>query len=632
MAQYMCGIAGKVYFRHGAVDKQSLVLMTNKLAHRGPDAKGYYISKNKKVGFGHTRLSIIDLSKAANQPLSYLDKYHIVFNGEIYNFQEKRADLEKDGYKFVTNSDTEVLLALYVKYKEKCVDHLRGMFAFAIYDEQNETVFLARDRIGKKPLKYFLSDNTFIFASELKAILTQKEVKKEIDYRSIQLYLTYGYVPAPLTGFVGISKLEPGSSITIHLKKKTFSINRYWQPYFKDKLNLSEKDWCTRIVDTLEESVKLRMISDVPLGAFLSGGVDSSGVVAMMSSLSQKPIKTFTVVFKDKKFNESNYAKKISKIYKTDHHELLAEPESTDILPMLAYQYEEPFADASSVVTYLISKMAREHIKVVLNGDGADEQFAGYPNRYLRLQRDVDFDYWIQNIRPFAAETLRLFSDITHNKKIVKAKKFFDKAKLPIYKRFASYNQIFGIDELEKHSIGELKKIYEKQNPYDIVDECFSKYKGKGLKDAGLKFDLLYYLPDDLLAKVDIASMAVSLEARSPFLDHNMIELSCKMPFDLKVKNGETKYIEKKALEKIVPKENLYRPKMGFSIPLGVWFSGKLNDYAYTVLLSPASKIKDIINPEYIKSMIKSNNKNEDFGLRLWSLMSLELWMQQYFS
>jgi asparagine synthase (glutamine-hydrolysing) len=342
-----------------------------------------------------------------------------------------------------------------------------------------------------------------------------------------------------------------------------------------------------------------------------------------MAALSPKPIKTFTIAFDDKDFDESRYAGNIAKMYKTDHHVLKAKPQSIEILPFLAKQYEEPFADASNVVSYMVSEMTRKYVTVALNGDGGDENFAGYPNRYMRLRRDVDYDFWIQNVRPVAAKLLKSFPKVNN---------FFEKAKLPLYSRFASYNRIFKPEELENHTQGKILELANTVDAYEIVDKCFRMFNGKDLKDAGLKFDLLYFLPDQLLTKMDIASMAVSLEARSPLLDQKMIELACKIPFSLKVKNGESKYILKKAFEKIVPKENLYRTKVGFGIPLSKWFSGTLNGYAKSVLLSKKSQIQEMFDMEYVKDIIDDNNKKEDFGPRLWTLMCLELWLQSYFS
>jgi len=617
----MCGIAGIAYFQKGKkVFSEEIKLMTDEIIHRGPDDSGVFISKNQQVGLGNRRLAVIDLSIKGHQPMTFNNRYTIVFNGEIYNYQKEKIKLIKDGYKFQSDSDTEVILALYSKYKKECVKYLRGMFAFAIYDNVENTIFLARDRIGKKPLKYSVDDSRIVFASELKAILKIKGIKKEIDPVSIQKFLLYRYTPAPMTGFVGINKLEPGNYIYINLDRKTVEKKRYWVPKFKNKLNLTEKEWSKKILSTLEDSTKIRMISDVPVGAFLSGGVDSSAVVAMMSRISTKPIQTFTVTFDDPKYSEKKYADNIVKMYKTEHHEILAKPSSVEILPEIAKYYEEPFADNSSVVSFLVSKETKKYVTVALNGDGGDETFAGYPNRYLRLKRDVDYANWISTARPLAAL------------KINRISKFLEKSKLPLYEKFTSYNQIFSIDEIQSMVTNKIFKTFSTKPPYQNVRNIFEMFTGKDIKDAGLKFDLMYFLPDQLLTKMDIASMRYSLETRSPLLDHKMIELTGKIPFNLKVKNGETKYIFKKALEGIVPNENLYRSKVGFTIPLNSWFKGKLNSYAESLLLSNNSRIKEFINMDYIKPIIKSENINKDFGQQIWTLMMLEIWLKSYFS
>jgi asparagine synthase (glutamine-hydrolysing) len=607
----MCGISGKARFSSGEVKPHEIKLMVKALEHRGPDDSGIFISKDKKVGLGNNRLAILDLSKNGHMPMTYLDRYVITFNGEIYNFEAERKKLVKLGYIFKSNSDTEVILALYDRYRSGCLKYLRGMFAFAIYDTHENTIFLARDRIGKKPLKYYFNSDLFIFASELKSILTQPEVKVNPDTLAIQKYFLYGYVPAPLTGFDNIKKLEPGHFIQINLSKKSFIKKSYWQPRFRHKLKLSEKDWSQKILDTLSESTKLRMISDVPVGAFLSGGVDSSAVVAMMALNSSQKIKTFTITFENEKYNEKRYADLIVKRYKTDHTEFLAKPTSIYNLPEIAAQYEEPFSDNSAVVSFLVSKMAKKHVTVVLNGDGGDENFAGYPNRYLRLKRDVDYGHWISKLRPLSAL------------KIKKVTKFLDKSRLPLFERFASYNQVFSLSEILFMSKGQLNSMMTTNNLYRYVRNTFKNFRGRDLKDAGLKFDLQYFLPDQLLTKMDIASMRYSLEARSPLLDHKMIELACKIPFNLKVRGGETKYIFKKALEGIVPKQNLYRPKIGFTIPLEEWFKGNLNSYFKSKVLSRRS---------LLNNFIETKNINLDNEPKKWNLLMFELWLESYFS
>jgi asparagine synthase (glutamine-hydrolysing) len=641
----MCGIAGKIYWENGFNTESDLLKMQKAIAYRGPDDHGIFINEDKAVGFVNLRLAIQDLTPLGHMPMNYKNRYTITYNGEIYNFKEQRKRLEKEGYKFRSHSDTEVILALYDKYKEKCLQYLRGMFAFAIYDHELQTVFIARDRIGKKPVKYFMDNKVFIFASELKSILTQKEVEKEPDFLAINDYLTYGYIPSPKTGFLGIQKLEPGHYLLINLIRNEVTKKKYWEPDFSAKLELSEKEWCKRIVDGLEESVKLRMISDVPVGAFLSGGVDSSAVVAMMARISKNPIKTFTIAFKEPEFNETEYAQNIVDRYKTDHTILEANPEDIELLPFLAKQFEEPFADASSVVTYMVSKLAREHVTVILNGDGGDELFAGY-DRYIRLKRDAAIDEakWAHPFMHFGAKHID-----SKNKWLNQVDRFLEKAKLPLADRFVTYNSYFTNEQKKKlldrrgnplwlpsdDQKGQAQGQPIQPDSYQLYRSKFSQSNAIDPRDAALYADLTTYLPDDLLVKVDIASMANSLEARSPILDHQFVELAAKMDFDLKVrgygKNAELKYIFKKALEPIVPKENLYRPKRGFSIPLSKWFSGDLNKYTKSILLNKNAKTKDLLNQSEIKRMLEAHSEETDFGPQLWSLLTLELWSQAYF-
>lgn len=624
----MCGIAGKVFLQDKEVTQGDLQKLSTAIAHRGPDDEGFYISPDKRLGLVNRRLAIIDLSSKGHMPMNYKKRYWITFNGEIYNFQELRRQLSKLGYTFKSHSDTEVILALYDKYKLEFLHKLRGMFALAIYDIKEQTLFLAKDRLGKKPLKYYFKDSTFIFASELKALLTQKEVKAEIDLLAVHNFLTYGYVHAPHTGFKNIQKLEPGHYLLLDLKKETLIKRKYWKPDFKEKWDLSESEWSKKILSGLEEATKLRMIADVPIGAFLSGGVDSSAVVAMMARNSKTPIKTFTIGFKEKEYDETHYAQRIADIYKTSHTILQVDPENIELLPDLVYQYEEPYADSSAIITYLVSKLARRHVTVVLNGDGGDENFAGY-DRYAKIKRDVILGRYLSPIRPlgiaFTKDSNHPFIRRTHN--------FLKKAETPLSHRFVSYNCFFENKVKESLYTPYFKDITQNINSYNIMEDLFTNASAESIYDKALWADLTAYFPEDLLTKVDIASMAISLEARSPFTDHNMVELAAKIPYNLKVKGRNThKYILKKALEKIIPKENLYRKKMGFSIPLEHWFSGELNSYASSLLLSKNAKIKAIFNQNVIASMLKGHKKGNDFGPKLWSLLTLELWMKRFFN
>lgn len=595
--------------------------MSLKIAHRGPDDEGFYISKDKKVGLVNRRLAIIDLSAKGHQPMKK-GSLIITFNGEIYNFQELKRELEQEGYRFESGTDTEVILTLYQKWGPKCLKFLRGMFAFAIYDDRQKTVFLARDRVGKKPLKYYFKNGLFIFASELKAVLTQKEVAVSPDWVSISNFLTYGYVAAPETGFEEIHKLEPAHYLLIDLKKGKVKKERYWFLDYSEKLSLSEEEWVERILEEVKEATRLRMIADVPLGAFLSGGVDSSLVVATMAGLSGKPVKTFTIGFKERAWSEAKHAERIAKLYRTDHTTIIAEPSNVEILPELAYQYEEPFADASSVVTYMVSKLARAHVTVILNGDGGDENFAGY-DRFFRVRRDANLESTLPIFRAFGIPIAALL-------KKERIRKFLEKSKLPFSYRYVTYNSYFLNEDKETLFTPKFENLTLGTNSYKVMEEKFLESGLSDLRDAALYSDISMYLPDDLLAKVDIASMAVSLEGRSPLLDHNLVELAAKIPFGLKVKGKDLKYILKKAAERLVPKENLYRPKMGFSIPLADWFSGKINKYASSVLLSKKTSSRGLFKQEVIRRMLKTHGEDKDFGPKLWALLSLELWFRQY--
>jgi len=615
----MCGIAGKVLFGSGEVSRGELKLMADSLVHRGPDGEGYYISSDKKLGLAHRRLSIIDLSKKGSQPMGYSGGYQIVFNGEVYNFMEERKKLEKKGYKFRSKTDTEVVLALYAEYGVGCLQRMRGMFAFAIYDPEKQKMFLARDRLGKKPLKYFFQKGVFIFASELKAILTQKEVKVSPNWSDIHHYLTFGYVPSPGTGLTEIKKLEPASYMIVDLKSGRINKRKYWEIDYNNKLDLGEDDLKELIVQKLEEATKLRLVSDVALGAFLSGGVDSSSVVATMASLSGEPVKTFTIKFNERKYDESEYATRISKLYKTQHHEFLAKPEAVDeVLPYLVERYEEPYADSSNVATYMVSKLAKKYVTVVLNGDGGDENFTGYM-RHSKIKRDV----WVSK---FGVLT-RLGAVLP----LGRISKYLKNSSQSFAERYVRYNSFFWEEKKRAIYSNKLLDLVGRESSYKLMEEKFCENGARDARDRGLYTDMSMYLPDDLLVKTDIAGMSVSLECRSPLLDHEFVEMAARIEFDKKVNDRlDTKVIFKKALEGIVPRENLYRQKMGFSIPLDMWFSGGLAGYAKSVLLAKEARTREYLKTNEVKRMLAEHGGGKDFGPRLWALVNLELWMRKY--
>jgi asparagine synthase (glutamine-hydrolysing) len=629
----MCGIVGKISLSSRDVTENQLKQMAQTIRYRGPDDSGIYISPDKKVGLGNLRLAIIDLSPLGHQPMVYKNRYWIAFNGEIYNFQSERRKLEKSGYKFKSKSDTEVILALYDKFGSGCLSHLRGMFAFAIYDTYKKTLFCARDRVGKKPFKYYFDGNTFIFASELKAILTQTEVKPTPDYSAIHDYLTLQYTPSPATGFTDIKKLEPGHYLFLDITKKTLSKERYWQLDFSQKLSLSEDEWCKHILDKLEESVKLRMISDVPLGAFLSGGVDSSAVVAMMAKNSNRPIKTFSIGFTESKFSELKYAKIVADRFNTDHTEFVVHPESVEeVLPLLVHHYEEPYADSSGLATYYVSKLTREHVTVALNGDGGDENFAGYP--WYSIHQFSLFYEKFRFLNSLIAKPLwnAIYRNYP-NTLTERGSRFSRMIDRSYSERYIDYIAYFPEEEKKKMYTSSFRSVVGNLDSARILSEKFKESGVRDKLDQALYTDINTYLPDDLLAKVDIASMAVSLEGRSPFLDHEFMEMSAKIPSGLKLKNLNThKYILKKSLEGILPQEILNRPKMGFGVPISVWFKDDLKGYTQKMLLSKNSHILEFVKKDYVQNLLTQHQTSGiNFSARIWCLLTLELWLESHF-
>ena len=628
----MCGIAGKIYFSAGEVSSEALSAMNKKLIHRGPDDDGVYVSADKKVGLGHRRLSIIDLSMLGHQPMSYQNRYQIVFNGEIYNFQEKRAMLEGLGYVFKSKTDTEIILALYNKFGKKCVDHLRGMFAFAIYDEQEKTLFCARDRAGKKPFKYFLDDSVFIFASELKSILTQAEYKKEVDPIAIHHYLTLGYCPAPLTGFKNIQKLEPAHHLFIDLKTKKIEKERYWKLDYSKKLNLTRVQWQEKILNKLRESVEMRMVADVPLGVLLSGGIDSSAIVALMREGKNRTIKTFSVGFEEKEFSELESAQIVAQKFSTQHTEVIVRPSVIELLPSLLQQAEEPFADPSILPTYYINKVAKEQVTVVLNGDGGDENFAGY-RRYSLHKFALFFEKfkWINNwfCLPVAKILARNFQSDFLQRVYLFAKSLQENFGY----RYADYTCKLSREvKVDLYQDGFAEKL-SGLNSNSLIAEKFKEASVEDKLDQALYADFSTYLPDDLLVKADMASMAVSIEGRSPFLDHEFLELSAMIPFSLKVKGWlSRKYILKKSLANILPKEIVGQKKKGFEIPVAKWLREDLREYAQGILLSEKALARGIFKREVLEKMLVDHAESRrDYSRQIWTLLCLELWFLAYF-
>lgn len=625
----MCGIVGKISF-NSFVSEESILKMSQKIVYRGPDDGGVYTDGH--VGLGSRRLAILDLSDSGHMPMVSSDgKTVIVYNGEVYNYRDYWDELKDYGFDLKSKTDTEVILYLYKKYGVECLQKLRGMFAFVIYDKENNVIFGARDRFGQKPFKYYSDDNYFIFASELKAILENVEVEKKIDYQAVSDFLTYQFVPCPSTGFENIKKLPPAHYFILDLKTKVLDIKRYWQADYSTKLDLSVSEWRELILEKLEESVKLRMISDVPLGAFLSGGVDSSAIVAMMAKNSSRPIQTFAMGFDEKSFDERAHAKIIADKFCTEHHEMVLKPNAIMDLPKLIYHYEEPYGDSSMLPTYYLSKFTKEYVTVALNGDAGDENFAGY-SRYNMLRRAMLFRNIPKSIRSLGRGGLYYLSRyVLKTEFLSKCHKFAQSVENDPIDRYMHYIYYFNAED-KNNMYKPDSPIANLQDSAYHLRKVFGEATGTDLLDKILYTDVNSYLPDDLLVKVDIATMSQSLEARSPLLDHKFFELTSQIPSSLKLQGSETKYIFKKSLEGILPNDILYRKKMGFGVPAGAWFKNELKDYFIDTVIENSCFIHKIIRKEYLKQEFDRHLKGGGGeGRRLWLLLVLELWYREFF-
>lgn len=625
----MCGIVGFVSKNSNSADRSILEKMNAAITHRGPDDDGFYL--NEGVALGMRRLSIIDLA-GGKQPIHNADKTKwIVFNGEIYNYRELRDDLEKRGHRFYTNSDTEAIIHLYDEYGADCLEHLRGMFAIAIWDTADKSLFLARDRVGKKPLLYsHQSNGNLIFGSEFQAILKHPDISREVDLQAIDSYMSYLCIPAPQTAFKQIRKLEPGH--WLRWKGGSVETKRYWQPDFSRKIKISEEDAINETTRILRESTKLRMISEVPLGAFLSGGVDSSIIVALMAQESSQPVKTFSIGFEEQDFSELKYARRVAEHIGAEYNEFIVRPNAMEVIPTLVEHYGEPYADSSAIPTYYVAKETSKHVTVALNGDGGDESFAGY-ERYAAMQMAETYKRIPQKLRKlFVEKAVNLLptSELKRSR-FRDAKRFIQAANLPKTERYFRWMSTFNRDAKFDLYTDDFAASVAEQNPSEYMDQWFAEANGSGLLDAALMTDQMTYLPNDLLVKVDIASMANSLEARSPFLDHKLIEFAASLPEDLKMRRFQTKSLLKKAAARLVPKEVIYRRKMGFGVPIGKWFREDMKDFVKSVLLSESSLKRGIVKPQMLERLVvEHTNAERDHAFQLWTLLMLELWFQKF--
>lgn len=603
----MCGIYGI----NKKETKGQLDTILKLADFRGPDFSGVSISDS--YSFGHNRLSIIDLDSRSNQPFR-IDDYEIVFNGEIYNYQIIRDNLIKEGYKFNTNSDTEVLLIGYKAYGKKILKKVNGMFAFVIYDSLKNIFFGARDRLGKKPFYYYMKDNVFEFASQLKQISFQKSLK--IDKNSEKLYFRYGYVPEPYTIFENAYKLEAGHSFTYDLNNFEFSKKQYWDiSRFNDHFTSSYETIKNDLKDLIIDSVKQRLHSDVPVGVFLSGGVDSSLVSSIVAQELGQKLDTFSIKFSDSEFDESNIAKEIAAILGTKHHTLECKPEDMiDLIENLNEYYDEPYNDSSSLAMMILSRETRKHVTVALSGDGGDELFWGY-NSYFRMAKVRKLYGLPQFIRDTASFVLNKSSNY-RMKKIAKGLKINNLEELFLYS-----GRLF-----------DFKKLFSKKNILCQGEYEKYLYSHKDFFERISDYDIKTYLNGDIFTKVDRATMAFSLEARTPLVDYRVVEFSQKIPFEYKYKNGSGKNILKDILYDYLPNEIFDRPKSGFTVPLKNWFRSELKDYVYETLSDNNLNKIDDININYVKKMIESHmNGKENNYHQIWTLISYIKWMEKYF-
>ena len=614
----MCGIAGFIDFRDVPADQALLEEMSGALIHRGPDGQGFH--RDGSTGLAHRRLSILDL-EGGRQPMTTRDgKAWIVFNGEIYNFLELRRELEDRGHPFQTHSDTEVILHLYEEKGVDCVQDLRGMFAFGLWDPARRRLVLARDRVGIKPLYYYFDGSLLVFASELKSLLIHPGVPRQVDPAGISNYLTYQYIPAPRTPFVGIRKLLP--AYLLIAENGRIEVRRYWR-LETHRENRSEEEWSEELVHTLREAVAIHMRSDVPVGALLSGGIDSSLIVALAAETGGETLRTFSVGFQEAAVSELPYAREVAHRYGTRHTEHILEPSSIHSVPALVSHFDEPFADSSAIPCSRIAEVAARQVKVCLSGDGGDEAFAGYEayrvaNRLSRL-----------DLIPLALRRLAVGPLERHYPEWVKGKGLL---RFMTLSRADRYAEIMGIVDLSTRDwllTREFREATSEEHPYERIRSLYGSLEGLDEIARLQRIDMETYLPDDILVKTDRTSMLHSLELRVPLLDHQVLELAFRMPTSVKYRMGEGKRILKRAFAHYLPSKILGRGKQGFSIPLRVWLRGDWKELVHDVLTDSRTRQRGVLDPDGLTRLLKSYQRgNRDLGSEVWAALVLELWFR----
>jgi len=621
----MCGIAGIVHTQpNGKVDDATVHRMCEAILHRGPDDEGIFVKAG--VGLGMRRLSIIDLV-GGHQPVFNEDKtIWIVFNGEIYNFPELRRELEGRGHRFYTHSDTEVIVHLYEDLGPDCVKKLRGMFAFALYDENKRKLIMARDRLGKKPLHYAVRRDRLLFGSEIKSILAVEPQLAEVNHEALLQYMYFGYVLDPNTSFLTIQKLPPGH--WLEFQDGHVSVRQYWDlPEYGTHAMQSEEECLEELESRLAEAVRVRLISDVPLGALLSGGTDSSTVVALMARASSKPVKTFSIGFRDADFNEARYARIVAQHFGTEHHEMMVEPDVLETVETLTASLEEPFGDSSMLPTYYVCKMARKHVTVALSGDGGDEIFAGYERYGINLRRQVfeRIPVWIR-----ALYRDHVFPRLPQN---MRGRRFSYNVTLPWRERYVDSISFIPSFERDMPLLStEFRETLATGNPENVMYRYFDEAPAKDPVSQMLYVDTKTYMVGDILTKVDRMSMLNSLEVRVPLLDHLFVEWVTGLPINLKMRGGQQKYILRKLAQRVgVPHEALDRPKQGFALPLVHWIRNELKELILSVLLETRTLQRGYFNPDAVRRLLDEHFRGRrDRSGEIWRLLIFELWHRNF--
>jgi len=624
----MCGICGERRFDRRVPDEATLVAMRERLVHRGPDSFGSYVSPGGGGALGFRRLRIIDLTSNANQPMPNEDgAVRVVFNGEIYNFRELREQLVGRGHRFRSRSDTETIAHLYEEKGADCIADLEGMFAIAIWDEPAARLTLARDRAGKKPLFYYQSDDVFAFASEIKAFLAHPGLHIEIDPGAVPYYFIHGYVPGPATFYKRVFQVEPGTHMSVDADGR-IDRRHYWRIEFPRAADVQPIERAAAIGGVRErmvQAVEKRLVSDVPLGAFLSGGIDSTIVVGIMSRLMTDPVKTFSIGFEgDPAYDETAYARLAAQRFKTDHTEFRVSPAAVDLIDTLIWHHDGPFGDSSAVPTYIVSKLARAHVTVVLTGDGGDELFAGY-----RRFRAAVYSERIPRVVGRAVHAVLSRMPPRHERsRRADAQRFFRAMNATLDERMTMWNALF-FDDLPELLHADFAASIGPIDPLQYVAAQQPRMVGLSTLSRQLHANFTSYLPDDLLVKVDRCTMANSLEARSPFLDRQLIEYAAALPDRYKLARGRAKTILREAFADLVPPDIGRRRKMGFGVPLGAWFRGHLRDFMRDVLLAPDARYRAMLSGVFVERLVERHLAGDaNLGHQLWSLICFERWLQ----